>query len=106
MLVDNGLEFAYNFARGAELHGIMLHTTNRMSPWESCLAERHIGMAKDVIEKEILIQQISNFSDLDKLLATVQSSRNSSPIRGGFSPAHATWIVREVVPVLVLLSGC
>ena len=35
MLLDNGLEFAHNFFRGAELQGIMLHTINRMSPWEN-----------------------------------------------------------------------
>ena len=88
MLVDNGLEFAHNFSRGAELQGIMLNFTNRMSPWENGLAERHIGIAKNVIEKEILSQQISSLEDLDRLLANVQSSRNSSPIQGGFSPSQ------------------
>lgn len=88
MLVDNGLEFAHNFFRGAELQGIMLNSTNRMSPLENGLAERHIGIAKDAIEKEILCQQISTLEDLDKLLATVQSSLNSSPIRRGFSPSQ------------------
>ena len=81
MLVDNGLEFAHNFSRGAELQGIMLNSTNRMSPLENGLAERHIGIAKNVIDKETLSQQISNLEDLDRLLANVQSSRNSSPIR-------------------------
>ena len=66
----------------------MLHTTTRMSPWENGLAERHIGIAKDVLEKEILSQQISTLEDLDNLLATVQSSRNSSPIRRGFTPSQ------------------
>ena len=37
ILVDIGFAFAHNFARGAELHGIMVHTTNRMSRRENSL---------------------------------------------------------------------
>ena len=43
----------------------MLNSTKRMSPWENGLAERHIGIAQNVIEKEILSQQISSLEDLD-----------------------------------------
>ena len=69
MLVDNGLEFAHNFSRGAELQGIMLHTTNRMSPWENGLAERHIGIAKDVLEKETNDAADINLRSLEKIIA-------------------------------------
>ena len=88
ILVDNGLEFAHNFARGAELQGIMVHTTNRMSPWENGLAERHIGVVKDLVENEILTQHISSMEAFDNLISNLQSSKNSRPIRGGFSPAQ------------------
>ena len=86
--MDNGLEFSHNFSRGAELQGIMSHTANRMSPWENGLAERHIGVAKDLLEKEILTQQVSSMDALDNLISILQSSTNSRPIRGGFSPSQ------------------
>ena len=58
LLTDNDLEFAHNFTRGAEVCGIMVHITNRMSPWENGLAERHLGAVNDLLENEILVQQI------------------------------------------------
>ena len=92
MLVDNGLEFAHNFSRGVELQVILLHITNRMSPLENCLAERHIGVAKDILEKKILTQQISSLEALDNLISTLQSSKNSRPIHGGVSPSqNGSW---------------
>ena len=78
-MTDNGLEFAHNLARGAELFGIMIHTTNRM-------AKRHVGAVKDLLEKEIMVRQMSSMDSPDNLISHLQSSKNARHIRGGFCP--------------------
>ena len=83
MLADNELESAHNFSREAGLQGIMMHTTNRMSPWENGLAEGHIGAVNDLLQTEILTKQISSMGALDNLVSNLQNSKSSRSFRGG-----------------------
>lgn len=88
MLTDNGLELAHNYAIGAELNGMMWHITNRTSPWENGLTERHAALAKEIIEKEIMAQHISTLEALATMISQVHSGNISRPIRVGFSPSQ------------------
>ena len=90
VISDSGSEFRGAFERGLEQMGIMQHLIHPDSPWENGTAERHGGWLKSRMEKELQSGKciVASLADLDELLSSVTSVKNSWLNRGGYTPSQ------------------
>ena len=86
LLSDGGPEFDGEFSRRFEQLGVLQHVCDAESPWQNGRCERHGGLVKDLLEKGVYEQAISNLQDLICLSNEVVAAKNKFFHRGGFSP--------------------
>ena len=91
VVLDQGGEFAREFADDLEGHGTQIRWTSVQAPWKNGTCERHGGAWKAMATHSIYENKINDLKELQALSVLCNWQKNSRVNETGYSPAQ--WVL-------------